>query len=103
MLCISSQKPALLVGAGVGGRVAGPGAARGVGVVAPLREVVGELVATRVGARVLEVDDDQLLVLVGGEQQRRRARWLQAEEVAVLRLCGMLRIGTVEVKALIQN
>lgn len=56
-------------------------------VVAPLREVVGELEARDVGSRVLEVDDDELLVFVRRLQERRLlVVGPLAEDVAVLRL-----------------
>jgi hypothetical protein len=49
--------------------------------------VVGELEAGEVGARVLKVDDDQLLVLVGRvEQGRLLVVRPDAEDVAVLGL-----------------
>jgi hypothetical protein len=58
-------------------------------VVGPLGEVVCELEAGHVGGGVLKVDDDELLVLVGGLQEGGvlvvRA---EAEDVAVLGLWG---------------
>ncbi len=65
MLDVRPEEPALLLLGGVEGRVARVRGGRVVVVVRPLGEVVGELESRRVRARVLEVDDDQLLVLVG--------------------------------------
>lgn len=52
--------------------------------------MVRELKARNVGVGVFEVDDHQLLVLVGWEQQRRFALRHHAENVAVLRLCAVV-------------
>jgi hypothetical protein len=61
----------------------------GVVVVCPLDEVVCELVAGQVSGGVFEVDDDQLLVLVGGlEEGGLLVIWLEAENVAILSLKG---------------
>ena len=53
-------------------------------VVAPFGEVVGEFESAGVGGGVFEVDDDELFVLVCGEEERGFTCGLQAEEVAVL-------------------
>jgi hypothetical protein len=84
---ISLDKPALLVRGGVIGRVARVRTGRVVVVVGPLREVVGELEAARVGGCVLEVDDYELFVLVGGLEERGLlVVGAEAEDVAVLSL-----------------
>lgn len=48
--------------------------------------MVCEFKTWSVGVGVLEVDDDELLVLVRGQEERRLASGFQAEDVAVLRL-----------------
>ena len=87
MLDVRPEEPALLLFGGVEGGVARVRGGRVVVVVRPLGEVVGELEPGRVGARVLEVDDDQLLVLVGRvEEGRFLVVRADAEDVAVLGL-----------------
>lgn len=67
--------------------VAGIGHHRVVIVVHPLCEMVGKLVASRVGRCILEVNDNQLLMLVGGLQEGRfLIVWSDPENVAILRL-----------------
>lgn len=87
MLDVRLDEPPLFLGGGIHGRVA---RVRGDGVVVvvrPLGEVVRELETAEVGARVLEVDDDQLLVLVGWLEERRLlVVGAEAEDVAVLGL-----------------
>jgi hypothetical protein len=67
---VGPEEAVLLFGGRVGGRVAGVGGCGIVVVVRPFREVVGEFEAGEVGARVLKVDDDELLVLVGWLEER---------------------------------
>ncbi len=70
MVDIGLDEAPLLGQGGVECGVTGVGTDRIMVVVRPLRKVIRKLVASRVGARVLKVNDDQLLVLVGGPQQR---------------------------------
>jgi hypothetical protein len=82
---IRLDEAVLLLGRRVQRRVAGVGAGRVVVVVGPLGEVVCEFQPRRVGGGVLEVDDDELLVLVGGLEERGfLVVWADAEDVAVL-------------------
>jgi hypothetical protein len=89
MVDVGFDEAALLVWGRVAGGVAGVGAGGVVVVVGPLGEVFCELEAGQVGGGVLKVDDDELLVLVGGLQEGGllvvRA---EAEDVAVLGLWG---------------
>lgn len=87
MLYVRLEESVLLLRSRVGGRVACVGGGGVVVVVGPLCEVVCELEAAGVGACVLKVDDDELLVLVcwlkeGGFL----VVWADAEDVAVLGL-----------------
>ena len=63
------QKPFLLAGGRVQGRAARVRRRLVVVIVAPFREVVCEFEARRVRIGVLEVDDDEALVLVCGEEE----------------------------------
>jgi len=83
---VGANEAILLFGSGVEGRVAEPGHLLIVVVVAPFGEVVGELEARGVCVGVLEVNDNQLLVRVGGQEKRRSARGKETEDVAVLGL-----------------
>lgn len=89
---VGLDEAALLLEGRVAARVAAPGRGGVVVVVGPLGEVVGELQAGRVGGGVLEVDDDELLVLVGGLEERRLlVVGADAEDVSVLSL-GMVSL-----------
>lgn len=70
MIDVSPDETTLLVGGGIPPLVARPWRCGVVVVVRPFVEVVGELEATRVGACILKVDDDELLVLVGRLKKR---------------------------------
>lgn len=48
--------------------------------------MVRKFKARRIGRRVLKVDDNQLLVLVGGQEERRLSLGFHSQEIAVLRL-----------------
>lgn len=69
MVDVTPDEPVLLLRRRVHRRVAHVGRRGVVVVVRPLGKVVGELERRQVGARVLEVDDDELLVLVGGLEE----------------------------------
>lgn len=86
MADVGAQEAVLFFGGGVDVGVAAPGGGGVVVVVAPFGEVVGELQAGRVGVRVFKVDDDELLVRIGGQQERRCARGQKTEDVSVLSL-----------------
>ena len=75
---IGADEAALFFWARVAGRVAGVGLGGVVVVVAPFGEVVGEFHAGCVGRGVLEVDDDELAVLVVGEEEGGFAGGLKA-------------------------
>jgi len=83
---VGANEAVLLFGSGVEGCVAEPGHLLVVVVVAPFGKVVGELEARGVCIGVLEVDNDQLLVRVGGQEKGRCARRQKTEDVAVLGL-----------------
>lgn len=87
MFHIRLHEPPLLLRTRVARDIAGPGAGGVVVVVGPLGEVVGELEPGQVGGGVLEVDDDELLMLVGGLEERGLlVIGADAEDVAVLGL-----------------
>ena len=93
MVDVGFHEAALLVRGRVARRVAGVRAGRVVVVVGPLGEVVCELEAGQVGGGVLEVDDDELLVLVGGlEEGGFLVVGADAEDVAVLGLGEMVLV-----------
>ena len=66
---IGRDEAALLVRVWIEIRVTGVGICGIMIIVRPLRKVISELVTSHVGARIFKVNDDQLLVLVGGFQQ----------------------------------
>lgn len=89
MVDVGLDGAALFLRGGVARRVAGVGTGGVVVVVGPFGEVVGELESGKVGRGVLEVDDDELLVLVGGLEERGGlVVGEDAEDVAVLSLGG---------------
>jgi hypothetical protein len=53
-------------------------------VVAPFREMVCELKTWRIGRSVFEVDDYELFVGIGWQEEGRFARWFETEDIAVL-------------------
>jgi hypothetical protein len=83
---ISAYESVLLFGRGVEGSVAVPRCFLVVIVVAPFGKVVGELETRRVCAGVFKVNDDELLVCVCGQEERRFTRGENTEDVAVLSL-----------------
>jgi hypothetical protein len=84
---VRPDEAVLLLGGGIRGCVAGVGSNGVVVVVCPLREVVCELEPREVSARVLEVDDDELLMFVRGLEERGLfVVGPDAEDVAVLGL-----------------
>ena len=93
MVDVSLDEAVLLLRRRVQLRVARIGGGVRVVVVTPLREVVGELETRDVGRGVLEVDDDELLVLVGRLQKRRLlVIGPLAEDVAVLCLLPLAHV-----------
>lgn len=70
MIDVSPDETTLLVGGGIPLLVARPWHCGVMVIVRPFVEVVGEFEATRVRACILEVDDDELLVLVGRLKKR---------------------------------
>ena len=92
MVDIASYERSLLLFGGVSRRIARPRFGRIMVIVAPLRKVVCEFEAGRVGRSILEVYDHKLLVSVLRKQERGWSLsgrgWLrdQPQNVAVLRL-----------------
>ena len=72
---------------GVPSRIEEMRADAGVVIVHPLGEVIGELIAGHIGRRILKINDDELLVLVGGPKEWGLfIIWLEAQNIAILRL-----------------
>jgi hypothetical protein len=87
---VGADEATLFVRGGVVVLIARVGCDGIVVVVAPFCEVVCEFEAGGVGGGVFEVDDDELLVAVGGEKEGGFAGGLEAEDVAVLGLVMIL-------------
>jgi hypothetical protein len=89
VLDVGLEETPLLIDARVALGAAGPWREWVMVVIRPLREVVGKLEPRYIGSRVLKVNDDELLVLVGWlEKGRLLVVGLEAEDVAVLGLYG---------------
>lgn len=86
MIEVSADEAALFGGGGEGFGVADVRGGGVVVVVAPFGEVVGEFEAGGVAGGVFEVDDNELLVCVGGEEEGGFGGGEEAEDVAVLGL-----------------
>ena len=74
---VSPHEAVLLFGLGVSAGVALPRVNWVVVVVAPFGKVIGKLQTWSVCAGILKVDNDELLMSVGGQQERRGAGWKQ--------------------------
>lgn len=66
MIDVGPDKPALLVNVGILGGVANMRVPRVMIVVCPFGEMVGKLKSWNVGTGILKINNNQLLVLVGG-------------------------------------
>ena len=87
MIHVGLDEPPLLLEGWILGSVANVWRNSVVIIVCPFGEVVGKLQADQVRPSILEIDDDQLFVLVGGLQQRRLLIvGPDAQDVAILSL-----------------
>ena len=66
MIDISLDKTTLFIRRGISSHVARPGRRSIVVIVCPLVEMIGKFKTTSVGSRIFKIDDDELLVFVGG-------------------------------------
>lgn len=87
MIDICLEETALFIGVRVAAFVTTVRRSSVVVVVGPFRKVVGELIAGNVGTGVFEIDDNKLLVLVGGLKQRGLLVFgAEAQDISILGL-----------------
>lgn len=70
MIDIGLDETTLLVGSRISSHVARPGRRSIMVIVCPLVEMIGKLETTGIGARIFEVNDDELLMLVSSLEER---------------------------------